>query len=85
MRYRGKILCKHCRTVLNASAEPVLEREKSWCERQAIFMAIPGRCEHWTGVKHTTNHGIISRDDIEIVWELWPEDQDGRTQVREQQ
>lgn len=84
MSYRGKILCKECRVVLNVSKEPVLEREKPWCERQAIFMANPGRCEHWTQEEYTQKRGIIPRDRIEIVWEPWSEEPNG-AQVQQQQ
>jgi len=70
VKYRGTIVCKTCRTVLNVSGEPVLEREKPWCERQSIFMCNP-RCDHWTPEMHETNSGIHSRDAIEIVWEPW--------------
>ena len=64
MKFRGKIVCKTCDTVLNQSGEPVLEREKGWCERQAIFMSKPN-CEH----AKAATQGIYTN--VKVVWEPW--------------
>ena len=67
MKYRGIIKCNVCDEVLNESKEPVLEREKAWCERQAIYMC-KANCEHARKQKEA-KHGMCF--DITVVWEPW--------------
>jgi hypothetical protein len=69
MKFRGKILCNVCGEQLNESKEPVLEREKAWCERQAIYMCNPN-CEH-------ARLEIIKKGmcfSITVEWEPWEEE-----------
>ena len=67
MKFRGTIKCNVCDASLNESVKPVLEHEKAWCERQAIFMCKPN-CEH-AKEQMETKRGMCF--DITVVWEPW--------------
>jgi len=69
MKFRGKVLCNVCGAKLNESKEPVLEREKAWCECQAIYMCQPN-CEHAKAELEAKKGLCFS---IDVVWEPWEE------------
>lgn len=65
MTYKGTICCKRCGEAL-AQARNVLEREKSWCERQAFYNCRP-HCEHVREAVSYKSHGFYF--DVEVHWE----------------